>query len=102
MGLMTFSEFSTDQNAELDRLMKNAGLDPSAELTEAFSTGLVKTAAVALLVKMGQLRQNVIQDRTADSAERSIANMMFYLSSMIAVLVGGISSDADLLNRAKR
>ena len=99
---MTFSEFSTDQNAELDRLMKNAGLDPSAELTEAFSTGLVKTAAVALLVKMGQLRQNVIQDRTADSAERSIANMMFYLSSMIAVLVGGISSDADLLNRAKR
>jgi hypothetical protein len=62
----------------------------------------VKTAAVALLVKIGQLRQSVIQDRTADAADRSIASMIFYLSSMIAVLVGGISSDADLLNRAKR
>jgi len=28
--------------------------------------------------------------------------MMFYLSSMVAVLIGGISNDADLLNRAKR
>lgn len=62
----------------------------------------MKTAAVALLVKIGQLRQSVIQDRTADAADRSIASMIFYLSSMIAVLVGGISSDADLLNRAKR
>jgi len=44
----------------------------------------------------------VIHDRTADAAERSIANMLFFLASMTAVLIGGINSDADLLNRAKR
>jgi hypothetical protein len=82
--------------------MQDAGLDPSAELTEAFSSGIVKTAAVALLVKIGQLRQSVIQDRRADSAERSLASMMFFLASMTAVLIGGITSDADLLNRARR
>jgi hypothetical protein len=102
LGPAPFSEFSTDQDAELDRILKDAGLDQSSELTGAFSSGVVKTAAVVLLVKIGQLRQNVIHDRTADSAEKSLASMMFYLSSMIAVLVGGISSDADSLNRAKR
>lgn len=101
-GMMTFADFQTNQDPELHRIMKDSGLDPDAELTEAFSSGLVKTAAVALLVKIGQLRQNVTQDRMADFSEKSLANMLFHLSSMIAVLIGGIASDADLLNRAKR
>jgi hypothetical protein len=100
--MMTFADFLADHNPELDRLLKSTGSDPSAELTEAFSSGLVKTAAIALLLKIGQARQNVLQDRTADSAHKSIANMLFSLGGMIAVLIGGISSDADLLNRAKR
>ncbi|HUD98826.1 MAG TPA: hypothetical protein VMR62_04580 [Bryobacteraceae bacterium] len=62
--MMTFADFQANQDPELHRIMKDAGLDPSAELAEAFSTGLVKTAAVALLVKIGQLRQSVIHDRT--------------------------------------
>jgi hypothetical protein len=31
-----------------------------------------------------------------------LSSMTFYLSSMAAVLIGGISGDPDLLNRAKR
>jgi hypothetical protein len=80
--MMTFADFQANQDPELHSIMKDAGLDPSGELTEAFSSGLVKTAAVALLVKIRQLRQNVIHGRSADAADRSIASMMFYLSSM--------------------
>jgi hypothetical protein len=54
------------------------------------------------LLKVGQLRQNVLQDRTADSAEKSLANMVFFLAGMVSVMIGGISGDSDLLRRAKR
>ena len=73
-----------------------------AVLTETFSTTVVKAAAVGILMKMNQLRQRIEQDRTADSAQKSIASMLFLMASMLTVAIASMTKGPELANRAKR
>ena len=54
-------------------------------LAETFSVAQTRTAALGMLAKMTQLRQRIEQDRNADSAQKVLADMLFVLSSMLAL-----------------
>jgi hypothetical protein len=99
MSLMTFNDFLKDQRPPSEP-QTNAFPDEITILGEAFSPNLVKTAAVGILMKVNQLRQNIAQDRTANSTDKSLANMLFLLTSMLAVAIGAMS-DPVLVNRSK-
>ena len=96
MRLKTFAEYLANQDL---------GSEPHTEavgpVNEAFSEGFVKSAAVGIMMKIAQMRQTVLKDGTANQAQKSLANMLFLLASMVAVSIGGMSRDAELINRVK-
>ena len=87
---------------DLDRLLDDPALFEHAVISEAFSTTAVKAAAVAIVVKMSSLRQEVLRDRAADSAEKALANTIFWLASMVGMLAGGMRNDSEMMNLARR
>jgi len=84
--MKTFTEFSTERH--------HSEFEPGNTdvLSEALSPRFVKTAAVGILMRIGQLRQSVVQDRTANSADKAFAGMLFLLSSMLAASIGAMES----------
>jgi hypothetical protein len=72
-----------------------------AQLAEALSAGIAKAGAVGLLVRISQLRTRIAQDRTAGTAQKNLAEMIFLASSMVALGIGTIRGDQELVNRAK-
>jgi hypothetical protein len=79
----------------------NAGRpDESAVLSEFFSGPLTKTAVIALVMKVSQLRQRIEQDPKADPAQKSIAAMVFMLASMLSLDIC-TRSDPQQGNKAK-
>ena len=98
-----FSEYIHDHDrrteCDLDRLLDDPVLFETAVLKQAFSAGTVKAAAVATVVKLSRLRQQVLHDLTASASERALANMIFGLASMLGVAIGSMKSDWE--NKAK-
>jgi hypothetical protein len=101
MCIMSFTDFLNDQRPPSE-LKANSFVDHSAVLTETFSPNMVKGVAVGILMKMNQLRQNIAQDRTANSADKSLANMVFLVSSMLATAIGAMSSDPGSVSKNGR
>ena len=100
MNFMTFTDFLKDQRPH--SAQANTFPDEITGLPESFSQTVVKTAAVGILVKMNQLRRNVEQDRNAISADKSLASMLFLLSSMLATAIGGMSDEPGSVSRNGR
>ena len=53
-------------------------------------------------MKVNQLRQNIAQDRTTNSADKSLANMLFLVSSMLATAIGAMSSDPGFVKKSTK
>ena len=82
-----FTDFVKDQRPPSEP-QTHASPNDFTVLPESFSSTLVKTAAVGILVKMNQLRRHVAQDRSATNADKSLAEMLFLLSSLLATTIG--------------
>jgi len=102
---MTFAAYVAKQHPfskiDVNTFGNDANLLESAAPTEGISPGLAKTAAIGILMRIPQLRATVVQDRNAGGAAKSIAQMMFLLASMLAVAIGAMNSDAELVKKAK-
>ena len=90
MSLMTFANYN-----------KSSRPKETTVLAEAFSMAQTRTAVIGMATRMSQLHQRVEQDRTADSAQRFIADMLFVLASMLTLAIGAIGSDPELINHAR-
>jgi hypothetical protein len=81
--MMKFCEYVADRNPtsalDPDGLLDDAGWVENAVLAESFSATSVKTVAVGILLKLSQLRQQILHDRTAGSGERALSNMIFWM-----------------------
>lgn len=93
MSIMTFADY-IDSTADI-------GLNESV-LCESLSGAVAKTAMVGILAKLYQLRQSIVQDRSASKADRSIASMLFLLAGLVSVGIGTIDNDSGLVSQARR
>jgi hypothetical protein len=93
MDLISFAQFVASSGS-LSNL-------PEGTVNETFSPAIAKTAAVSLLMRLSQLRQRIDQDKTANTAQKSIGSMLFLLASMLAVAIGTINGDPELTNKAR-
>jgi hypothetical protein len=95
MSLLPFTDFTANESLD------DASPDQSAVIAEGLNATISRAGAVAGLIKINQLRQRVLQDRTAGAAEKNLAEMLFWVGSLAALVVGSITNDSELVNRAK-
>jgi len=89
MSLMNFAGYNS---------MGKAGRpEKTTVLAETLNGSQIRSAALGMLAKMSQLHQRVDQD----SAQKSIADMLFVLSSMLALAIGSAGGDPELVNHAR-
>ena len=79
-----------------------ASLEHCAAINEALSPGLAEGAAVAILLRLSQLKQRVVQDRNATAAQKELSSMLQWLAGLVAVGIGVVSNDSGLVSRAGR